>query len=55
MENPEITITLALAIINAVVIGVSNTDWFEENVSKIMRWVLVGFDLVAIITLSKII
>jgi len=55
MENPEITIGLALAIINLVGISVSSTGWFEEQTSKIIRWCLVGFDLVTIIILSKLI
>lgn len=55
MENPIITIELALAVINFVGISVSNTGWFEENVNKIIRWCLVGFDLATIIIIFKLI
>ena len=55
MSETVIVISLALAIINIVGVWVIGEEWFEENVNNIIKICLILFDLVTIITVSKLI
>jgi hypothetical protein len=55
MEEPVIVIALAVAVINSVGLWIISKKWFDENVSNILKVCLLIFDLLTIITLSKLI